>query len=724
MTWSFRRLIHRTGALLAAAMLLALCASSAAQAATPSVDIHSAGPLSDIWIGNDLSCQVAHTGDSSTEYFPGASDLGDCGTFLFVNGATVGSQLFGPDFGSHAAGTATSFPNGEMPFTAQAGNQSFTGSGTAASPYRVATAVSGTDGSLVLSITEVDTYIVGNDYYQTDITVTNNSSITTFDGGKLYHAADCFLRGFDTGFGALEPSPTTAACTINANNSPASALEEFVPLTARNNWVETSFPTIWSDIGSELPNTCACTTNEDNAEGINWDVGTLRPDQSSPTFSMHTKIDDPAIAATGGQTFSGRAAATVGGTVATISDSDLATSGSDYTATVNWGDGSTPDQNATISGSNGTFTVSDSHTYSAAGSYQITVTVSYATNSANSATATDLANITSAPASVSTGRPSVKSSTGAAFSGSVNPGGLATSAHFEYGLDPKYSGGGPIVYDQSTPNQQVGSDFADHTLSASVSGLVPNALYHVRLVASNSAGTVRGPDVTFMTKKDPPPPPPTLGKTFNVTLVSGLVFIKLPSSGHAADRFSSNALIKGAGFIPLTEARQLPTGSEVDARHGSLKLVTATGRRNKTQNGTFSTGLFKLGQTRTGVNKGLATLTLLEGAFPGAPSFSVCKVHGVRAGAGGPDAQAARLSRQILQTLHARESHGRFRTRGRYSAGTVLGTKWDTVDRCDGTLTVVHRGTVLVHDFHRRKTIKVHAGHRYLAKAILSRRHK
>ena len=62
---------------------------------------------------------------------------------------------------------------------------------------------------------------------------------------------------------------------------------------------------------------------------------------------------------------------------------------------------------------------------------------------------------------------------------------------------------------------------------------------------------------------------------------------------------------------------------------------------------------------------------------------------------------------------------GRFRTRGRYSAGTVRGTIWDTIDRCDGTLTIVHRGTVDVTDFRTRKTVAVHAGHQFLASALL-----
>ena len=54
-------------------------------------------------------------------------------------------------------------------------------------------------------------------------------------------------------------------------------------------------------------------------------------------------------------------------------------------------------------------------------------------------------------------------------------------------------------------------------MSASVSGLVPNALYHVRLVATNAAGTTNGPDMTFTTDRGPVPGAPGLGETFNVS---------------------------------------------------------------------------------------------------------------------------------------------------------------------------------------------------------------
>jgi ferric-dicitrate binding protein FerR (iron transport regulator) len=67
--------------------------------------------------------------------------------------------------------------------------------------------------------------------------------------------------------------------------------------------------------------------------------------------------------------------------------------------------------------------------------------------------------------------------------------------------------------------------------------------------------------------------------------------------------------------------------------------------------------------------------------------------------------------------LVARRSKGKFRTRGRYSAATVRGTRWTVTDRCDGTLTAVARGKVEVRDFLKRKTVFVKTGKTYLARA-------
>ncbi len=297
------------------------------------------------------------------------------------------------------------------------------------------------------------------------------------------------------------------------------------------------------------------------------------------------------------------------------------------------------------------------------------------------------------------------------MSGQVNPNGLSTAAYFEYGIDLSDRGPGSstVLYDQTTPAQEVGSDSTAHALSVPVSGLVPNALYHVRLVASNSAGTTVGPDQTFTTPASAPPPPPVLGKAVDVAPVSGVVFIKPPPGKTLAG--DTAALSKGTGFIPLTEARQIPSGSQIDALAGSLKLVTATGQVGKTQNGTFGGAIFTLTQDRTGITKGLTNLKLQEGAFQGAPSYATCQAKHKAT-----DATIAALPTKTLQLLKA-SGHGKFKTTGRYASATVRGTIWTVADRCDGTLTHVIRDTVVVDDFVRHKTILLHSGQSYLAKA-------
>ena len=65
------------------------------------------------------------------------------------------------------------------------------------------------------------------------------------------------------------------------------------------------------------------------------------------------------------------------------------------------------------------------------------------------------------------------------------------------------------------------------------------------------------------------------------------------------------------------------------------------------------------------------------------------------------------------------DGRGRFRTKGRYGAATVRGTKWLTADRCDGTLVRVERGKVDVEDLIRPKTRvkRVRAGQKTLVPA-------
>ncbi len=313
----------------------------------------------------------------------------------------------------------------------------------------------------------------------------------------------------------------------------------------------------------------------------------------------------------------------------------------------------------------------------------------------------------STPPVVSGGAPTTQTSNGSAVAGSVNPENLATTAFFQYGLDLSQRGPGAstTLYDQSTPPQTIGSDSSNHAISAPLTGLVPGGLYHVRLVATNPAGTTFGQDQTFTVAQAAPPPPPVLGQSQDVKPVSGTVFIRT-ASGQ---------------FIPLTGATQIPSGTVIDALHGTLAITTALpggsggahdaaakgkkpSGKAKTQSGTFGGAIFKLTQARTG----LTNLSLVESAFQGAPSYATCKAH--KAG----EASAAAVSSKTLQLLHA-SAHGKFTTTGRYSAATVRGTIWTIADRCDGTLTHDVTDSVAVTDFVRHKTIVLHAGQSYLA---------
>jgi hypothetical protein len=303
------------------------------------------------------------------------------------------------------------------------------------------------------------------------------------------------------------------------------------------------------------------------------------------------------------------------------------------------------------------------------------------------------------------GAPTV-TATSASFVALVNPNGSLTTAQFQFSLDPRYSSLADFA--QTTPLQTVGGDFANHVVSATVTGLVPNALYHVHLVASNKNGQTIGPDVTFKTNAAPAPGAPVLGRSFNLAPVSGLVLVK----------------VNGV-FVPLTQLRQFPKNTVIDALGGTLRVITAVpgghpahdatkGKKHKgkhkgkgktaTQSGTFGGAIFKVTQARNG----LATLTLVENAFTGAPSYTEC---GRKAG----DASAARLSSKTLQLLHA-SAKGKFTTRGRYAAATVRGTKWGISDRCDGTLVRDRTDSVVVTDFVHHKTVTLHAGQSYLAK--------
>jgi CSLREA domain-containing protein len=177
-------------------------------------------------------------------------------------------------------------------------------------------------------------------------------------------------------------------------------------------------------------------------------------------------------------------------------------------------------------------------------------------------------------------------------------------------------------------------------------------------------------------------PPPVAGKSVNALPKSGTVKVKLPGS---------------VAYVNLEEAQQLPVGTVVDARKGHVTLVAAADNAGGTATAEFWAGIFRLGQTK--------------GATPTTVLTLVEKLSCPRAGRASVAAKGKKKRRLWG------DGSGKFRTKGKHSAATVVGTRWLVEDKCRSTLTRVVRGRVSVRDFVKKKTVIVRAGKKYVARA-------
>ena len=162
---------------------------------TPVADIAAAGPLTHVWVGNDLSCQVQHIADAPDYEFYGPDIFpADAGTFIAMDGV-----LYAPDFTNHDYTSAGFLLGAYTPFT-PVSQTPVTGSGTTADPFKVITVVDVAATGLLIQ--QTDTYVDGQEHYTTEVMISNNGAGTA--SGVLYRAADAFLGGSDTGYGFTE----------------------------------------------------------------------------------------------------------------------------------------------------------------------------------------------------------------------------------------------------------------------------------------------------------------------------------------------------------------------------------------------------------------------------------------------------------------------------------------------------------------------------------------
>lgn len=178
---------------------------------------------------------------------------------------------------------------------------------------------------------------------------------------------------------------------------------------------------------------------------------------------------------------------------------------------------------------------------------------------------------------------------GATLNGTVNPNGYSTSASFEYGLTTSYG--------SSTSAQAMGSGTTVVAINASLSGLLPNTVYHYRLVANNSGGTSSSTDQTFTTSAIVPlvsaltagtitTSSASLSATVNPNRAATSAYFEYgPTLGYGSST-SSQALGSGSTGVPLLATL---SGLSVNSTYHYRVVATNAAGTTVSADQTFST---------------------------------------------------------------------------------------------------------------------------------------
>ena len=345
----------------------------------------------------------------------------------------------------------------------------------------------------------------------TGTTVTNvSAAITGLLSGTLYHyrvkavsSAGTSTGGditFTTTVVTAAPTAVTTAATgvtltgatvngmVTANNAIATVIFEYGTTTAYGSIVAATPATVSggtaTNVSGVITGLLSGTTYHYRVSAVNG-LGTTNG--ADMTFTTATPAP-PAVVTTFASSITSNSA-TANGTV--NANGDVATVQIEYGTTTAYGStvNATPNQvtgNIVASVAASLTGLLPSTLYH----YRVK-----ATSGAGTATGADMTfttlSLTGAPRVLITGATGV-SGNGATLNGTVNANSATTDVVFEYGLTASY--GSTIT---ASPNPVNGS--TPTAVSAVLTGLLPSRLYHYRIKAINSFGTIFSPDATFST---------------------------------------------------------------------------------------------------------------------------------------------------------------------------------------------------------------------------------
>lgn len=216
-----------------------------------------------ISVTDDLNCDVYYDNEDHGSYYGDTA----CGTFVTVfdpNDATSW-ETFGP-------ANVPAGPN-VTPYTTIS-QTPMSGTGASGDPFTVTTVVA--LGATGLTLTQVDTYVDGDEEWETTITLESDGGVAVDPLDVIvYRAADCYLGGSDSGRGVLVEGEAPM-CVGGADSADPSRLIGFWPRTPGSNYIADYYDNVWNVIDSGLPYPDYIMTGEtDNGAGLSWNLTVL-----------------------------------------------------------------------------------------------------------------------------------------------------------------------------------------------------------------------------------------------------------------------------------------------------------------------------------------------------------------------------------------------------------------------------------------------------------------
>ncbi|MEO8285565.1 MAG: S-layer homology domain-containing protein [Chloroflexota bacterium] len=185
------------------------------------------------------------------------------GVYLWVNVGGV-TKVYGP--GQVPAGRPTN------PYTPISNAKA--GSGTPGDPWVITTQVGVPDTNLRL--THVATYVNGAEFVRLDFHLSQVGGTTPITA-TLFHAADLYTAGSDSGYGYYDAS-TGGVGDYYTRTDGIVLYQQFVPSVPANAYMESYYSTIWNAIGSTsgpgqgFNNTVITDTRHDAGVGLQWNL--------------------------------------------------------------------------------------------------------------------------------------------------------------------------------------------------------------------------------------------------------------------------------------------------------------------------------------------------------------------------------------------------------------------------------------------------------------------